>query len=98
MCSSLNLRDIILSAEAFDARTKFVQELRGKIGCGLVNLGGSATANTLAEYYAPLKEDVNNAASFSMDYHKDYHMGFQFNGYWNLWKFSLIYLGVIHVY
>jgi len=82
-------RMIVIPANAFDSRARFLQELRERIGGGLVNLSGSATASTLADYLAFLKTDLQKAVELSgkpTEFVKAYHLGFQSNGYWVLSK------------
>ena len=78
-----NYRMIVLPATAFDSRVKFLQEVRANFGAAILNLGGSVTTSTLADYYACLKDDV---AGPDKTYHKAQSLGSQKDGYWLLSK------------
>ena len=74
---------IVLPATAFVSRVIFLQEVRANFGSAILNLGGSVTTSTLADYYACLKDDVANA---DKTYHKAQSLGSQKDGYWLLSK------------
>ena len=90
-----NCRTIVLPANAFDSKIKFLQELRGRFGSGILNLGGVVTASTLADYYTFLKGDV--VSSSSTRYYKAIHLGFQGNGYWLLSK-EVLYIIILFTF
>ena len=73
-------RTIVLPATAFDSRMKFLQELRKSFGSAILNLGGTITTSTIADYYAFLKDDVSNDCKF----YRANHLGYQGDDYWLL--------------
>ncbi|XP_028415289.1 uncharacterized protein LOC114538335 [Dendronephthya gigantea] len=74
----LETKTIVIPATAFDSRSKFLQELRGSFGSAILNLGGSVTTSTLADYYTYLKNDVTNS---DRSLYKAQNLGFQPDGY-----------------
>ena len=53
-----DFRILVLSADVFDSKTRFLQELRKKFGGGTFNLGGATVVNDLANFYSSLKADA----------------------------------------
>lgn len=53
-----DFRILVLSAGAFDSKTRFLQELRKKFGGGTFNLGGATVVSNLANFYSSLKADA----------------------------------------
>ena len=81
-CFTLYRRTIVLPATAFDSRMRFLQEVRSSLSLdsAVLNLGGTVTASTIADYYAFLKEDAVN----SRTYYRARHLGYQGDEYWLL--------------
>ena len=73
-------RTIVIPANAFDSKAKFLTELRSRFGSGILNMGGGVTASILTDYYAFLKEDLISLRQFF----KSNRLGFQENDYWLL--------------
>jgi hypothetical protein len=73
-------RRVVLSASAFDSKTKFLTDLRCSIGSGVLNLSGWVTSSTISDFYTYLKEDLDNPC----DFYKADHLGYQEKGYWIL--------------
>jgi hypothetical protein len=59
---------------------RFLQEVRSSLDSAVLNLGGTVTASTIADYYAFLKEDAVN----SRTYYRARHLGYQGDEYWLL--------------
>ncbi|KXJ14689.1 hypothetical protein AC249_AIPGENE4236 [Exaiptasia diaphana] len=77
----LETKNIVLPANSFDSKSRFMTELRSRFGSGVLNLGGGVTASTLAEYYSFCKRDLGN---HQMQFYKAQHLGYQKDGYWYL--------------